>query len=335
MATINGTTGADSLVGTSNADTINGRGGNDTIRGGSGKDTITGGGGNDTFVYLATTDSPRSSNWDIITDFTKGSDRIDLTALLGTTDLAWGGTTPTANGVWYTKNGTTTSIFIDTNGAPATPEMRIDLQNTSALVLSASDFLGVRAATGAAPVITSPATFSVAENTTAVGTVTATDADSTTLTYSLVAGGDAARFSINANTGALSFVATPNFEAPADAGANNVYNVTVRVSDGTLSTTQAVAVTVTNVNDAAPTITSPAAFSIQENTTAVGTITATDADSPTITYSLVAGGDAALFSIDAGTGALRFVAAPNFEAPADAGADNVYNLTVQASDGSL
>jgi serralysin len=90
------------------------------------------------------------------------------------------------------------------------------------------------------PVITSSATASVAENTTAVMTVTATDADlpAQTLSYSIVGGADAAKFSINASTGALSFVTAPDYEAPTDAGGNNVYDVTVQVSDGTLSSTQ-------------------------------------------------------------------------------------------------
>ena len=91
------------------------------------------------------------------------------------------------------------------------------------------------------------AAINVAENTTAVTTVTATDADlpAQTLTYSIVGGADAAQFTINASTGALSFVAAPDFEAPTDAGANNVYDVIVQVSDGTLTDTQAIAVTVT------------------------------------------------------------------------------------------
>jgi Ca2+-binding RTX toxin-like protein len=67
------------------------------------------------------------------------------------------------------------------------------------------------------------------------------------VTYSLVTGGDAAAFTINPTTGALSFVAAPNFEAPTDVGANNVYNLTVQASDGTLNTTQAIAVTVSDV----------------------------------------------------------------------------------------
>ncbi len=47
----------------------------------------------------------------------------------------------------------------------------------------------------------------------------------------------------------LSFVSAPNFEAPTDNGGNNVYDVIVRVSDGSLSDTQAIAVTVNNVNE--------------------------------------------------------------------------------------
>ena len=86
------------------------------------------------------------------------------------------------------------------------------------------------------------------------------------------------KFSINATTGALSFVAAPNFEAPTDAGANNVYDVIVQVSDGTLTDTQAIAVTVTNANEA-PVITSngggaTAAVTVAENSTAVTTVVA-------------------------------------------------------------
>ncbi|WP_309680080.1 peroxidase family protein [Polaromonas sp.] len=102
------------------------------------------------------------------------------------------------------------------------------------------------------PVITSlagapTAAVSIAENTAAVTTVTATDADLDPLTYSIVGGADAARFTLNATTHALSFVTAPDFEAPTDAGPNNVYDVIVQVSDGSAVDTQAIAVTVTNV----------------------------------------------------------------------------------------
>src|SRR5207253_3737449 len=101
------------------------------------------------------------------------------------------------------------------------------------------------------------ASVSVAENSTAVTTVVATDdgENTNTLTYSIVGGADAAKFTINASTGALSFIAAPNFEAPTDAGANNVYDVTVQASDGSLVESQLLAVAGINVNEL-PTITS-------------------------------------------------------------------------------
>ena len=188
--------------------------------------------------------------------------------------------------------------------------------------------------TNTPPTITSGTAFNVAENTTAVTTVTATDPDAgTTLTYSISGGADAALFSINSSTGALTFLAAPNFEAPADAGANNVYEVQVSVSDGSIAVTQDIAVTVTNVNET-PAITSGAAFNVAENTTAVATVTATDPDAgATLTYAISGGADAALFSINATTGALTILAAPDFEAPADAGTNNVYDVQVSVSDG--
>ena len=48
---------------------------------------------------------------------------------------------------------------------------------------------------------------------------------------------------------------------------------------------------------------------------------------------LVGGPDQDKFAIDPDTGALRFVDAPDFEAPGDKGGDNVYQVIVQASDG--
>ena len=185
------------------------------------------------------------------------------------------------------------------------------------------------------PVITSSGSFSIVENTTAVTTITATDAQ--TLTYSIVGGVDLALFSINTSTGELTFIVAPDFEVLTDAGADNIYNVTVLASDGELGTTQDIVVTVTAANDNIPVITSNGSLLIVENTTAVTTVTATDVDlpAPVLTYSIAGGADSVLFSINASTGELAFITAPDFEIPTDAGADNVYNVTFQASDGTL
>ncbi|MBT6462598.1 MAG: PQQ-binding-like beta-propeller repeat protein [Opitutae bacterium] len=107
----------------------------------------------------------------------------------------------------------------------------------------------------APPVITSngggeTASISVAENQTAVTTVTVRNANmEETLFYSLPGGADRAVFSINDVTGVLSFIAPPDFEAPADVDANNTYEVQVKVSNGTLSDTQLIAVTVTDIDE--------------------------------------------------------------------------------------
>ena len=75
-----------------------------------------------------------------------------------------------------------------------------------------------------APIITSngggnTASVSIAENTTAVTTVTATDPDvGQTLSYSISGGADESKFTIDPTTGALSFITAPDFEPPTDTG---------------------------------------------------------------------------------------------------------------------
>jgi hypothetical protein len=97
------------------------------------------------------------------------------------------------------------------------------------------------------------ASVSVAENSSAVSTVIATDADAgQAISYSITGGADAARFAIDSSTGALTFATAPNFEAPADANVDNVYEVIVAATDNgnpPKSATQTLTVTVTNIAD--------------------------------------------------------------------------------------
>ena len=107
---------------------------------------------------------------------------------------------------------------------------------------------------------------------------------------------------------------------------------TYTVDDGKGGTdTATVTVTITGTNDA-PVLTASNA-TIDENTTAIDAgISATDVDSTTLTYSIAGGADAALFTIDPVTGALALINAPDYEAPADAGGDNIYDVTVAVTD---
>ena len=97
-----------------------------------------------------------------------------------------------------------------------------------------------------APAFTSAASANTAEDASGVVyTATASDADGDPLTFSISGGADASLFSIT-NDGALSFDAPPNFERPRDSGRDNVYEVTLRVSDSFQTTDLAVQITVTD-----------------------------------------------------------------------------------------
>ena len=86
--------------------------------------------------------------------------------------------------------------------------------------------------------------ISVVENQTSAFTVNATDPNGDTLTYSL-SGDDASLLSIS-NQGVVTFNTAPDFENPSDGNTDNVYKITVTVSDGSLSATANFEITVTN-----------------------------------------------------------------------------------------
>jgi hypothetical protein len=186
-----------------------------------------------------------------------------------------------------------------------------------------------------APVFSSLASVNVQENTKPVVTLQATDADlpAPTISFHITGGVDAGLFTLVGN--ALSFTNAPDFEAPTDANADNVYLVQVTASDGTGGLiVQNITVTVTGVNDNAPIFSSPSTISVPENTTTVTTVAATDKDlpTPTLTYTITGGVDAGKFTLGAGN-VLTFVTAPDYELPSDTNADNVYLVEITASDG--
>ena len=197
-------------------------------------------------------------------------------------------------------------------------------------------------AQSAAPEITSETTFTVDEGTTVVTTLTATDADADSLTWSIPTDGgdDAALFTLS-NTGGLTFTTAPDYENPADADGDNVYAVTVQVSDGTNTDMATLEVTVENVIELATEMTGPVAVSYAENrATRVATYTASsEADRAGLTWHL-SGADAEHFSIDTPPGVLRFhidpdadnpfPKLPDYEAPDDEDAKNDYEVIVLA-----
>ena len=196
-----------------------------------------------------------------------------------------------------------------------------------------------------APIITSNAgaatvTLNVPENKTAVTTITATDPNNDVLKYSVTGGADVGLFQIG-STGNLSFITAPDYEKPTDSDKNNNYQVMVTVSDGALTTSQTLNIVVKDVyENLAPVIVSYQSaatvnLSQPENQNKVADVVANDPNQEPVSYSISGGADAALFSIDAATGALNFITAPDFENPTDANKDNTYQVTTSASDGKL
>jgi hypothetical protein len=182
---------------------------------------------------------------------TLGGSALDFTSINGF-DIA--------PGVSVTTNGATASGFgfaaLTVGGVTSLYE--IDLATGAATDLGviaggAGGLAGLTLANAqSAPTITSDgahttANVAVAENTTAVTTVTAYDGDFDQVHFSISGGADAAKFAINATTGALSFIAAPDFEAPGDADADNSYVVQVTASDGSHSGSQTINVAVANV----------------------------------------------------------------------------------------
>ena len=133
--------------------------------------------------------------------------------------------------------------------------------------------------------------------------VKASDPESDTLTYSLV-GVDAGSFDIDSSSGQIKTKGPLDHESPADSGGNNVYDVTVQVTDGkdaggnadtSVDDTIGVTITVTNVNEPPEFGDASNSLVVAENTVAdtnIGDpVKASDPESDTLTYSLV-GADA-------------------------------------------
>jgi hypothetical protein len=165
-----------------------------------------------------------------------------------------------------------------------------------------------------APVISGSATSSVAENSTAVQTLSATDIEGNGLTYTVSGGADASFFDIDGTSGALSFIAARDFEDAKDNGTDNIYNVDVTVTDnGTPNKSDviSVAVNINPVNDIAPVITATQVFSIDEDAAdndGVGTVVVTDGDLGAVTnysaWTITDGNTGSVFSIDATSGVI-------------------------------
>ncbi len=220
-------------------------------------------------------------------------------------------------------NGTDTLTTISTDSA-GTP-----LSDTDATTITVSSINDAPVASNDSYTTAEDTTLTTTLATGVLGNDNDVDFDTLTVNTTPVA---------NVTNGTLVLNADGSFTYTPNSGWSGVDTFTYQITDGNGGVGQAtVTLTVVSVNDP-PVLTSvgggaTAAISLAENLTGVTTLTATDADGDPLIYSLVGGADAARFVIDATSGALSFVGAPDFENPADGGGNNVYDVQLQVSDG--
>ncbi len=156
------------------------------------------------------------------------------------------------------------------------------------LILIASSAIAVSFA--AAPTFTSTNTFSVAENTEIVGTITATVTTTASVSFAIdstTGGADAALFLIDASNDTLIFSQAADFENPNSSINSNTYNVIVTATSDGVSSTQAITIDVTNVDDV-PQHINITNSSIDENLSVreIGVLSASPTISTALTYTL-------------------------------------------------
>ena len=198
----------------------------------------------------------------------------------------------------------------------------------------------------ASPVITSngggaTAAISVSDSETFITDVQVTGAngyfEGFGVEYYFSGGSDSYLFSIDVNTGVVTFDGAFDTNNPTDVGADNVYDINVLAIDWTgASDTQAIAITVEPsasgldlAGDTNITVDSGNAFAVDLNVTGAAS---GFSEGNGVEYYFNGGQDSYLFDLNSNTGELTFSSAPDFDNPRDGNRDNVYDVGILAID---
>ena len=175
------------------------------------------------------------------------------------------------------------------------------------------------------PIIEGLSSQSVNENENIALSFTVTDPQDDDISFSL-SGIDSELFALSFDGLNASITAdAKDYEIPEDSDSNNVYLLSVNFSDDLNTTTQEVEISVSNINDNDPVLTSPSSFDVPENQNTVGTLTATDADNDDLIFS-ISSGDSSLLNVT-DDGVLTLKENANFELK------NTYTFTGAVTDG--
>ena len=321
---IDGRGGNDFIFGGAGDEIIKGGDGDDDIRPGLGRDQINGGAGSDTVRGVL-----EELNEDRIFEF--GLNDLLVIEKGGFPAL-------TAERVSFETGSIIVNIDGDGDGAAEFSfTLEGDFPDTHAVVADTGGTLEISLAPFQAPPKAVADAFSVDQEVAVFLELGANDTGPGEVFISRVAGEDVSEGSaITFESGATAFIGRNGLtylpSTAARQAGEEIFDY--QISDG-LGGTASATVTLNLSNDNQPPAFGPeVAFATPENSVAVGAVTATDPDSLDLFFALADGGaDNSLFAIDVETGAIRFLNAPDFEAPADQGGDNVYNLSLSISDG--
>ncbi len=137
-----GNDAANQLISGAGNDTVNGGAGDDAIYGGAGKDVLTGGAGKDQFLYAEASESGVGLGRDVITDFTKGEDKLALGQIGAKGFIGSAAFTGKAGEVSYHKGDGVTVVRVDVNGDRQTD---FEVELAGLFDLDASDFIDLAA----------------------------------------------------------------------------------------------------------------------------------------------------------------------------------------------
>ncbi len=171
------------------------------------------------------------------------------------------------------------------------------------------------------------ATFSVAEDETAIGTVPASDPEDDALSYAIIGGDPDALFEFDLDG---NLIVADGKSLDYETTQQHVLQVEVTDTGG-LSDAAEVTINVTDVDEAPEIITS--ALSADENQRDIGFIEASDPENEALAFALTGNGpDDDKFIIDPVSGALSFTTSPDFERPTDADGNGLYQVDVRVDD---
>ena len=241
----------------------------------------------------------------------------------GSLNVALSATDADADSLTYSLGANSAALGASISGTTLSINPTADFNGSGTLVVNVTDGEDTDSETitvtvtpvNDTPVLASIGNQTVNEESSTSITLSASDVDGDSLTYQLDSATAALGASVSGNT--LSINPTTDFTGSG--------SVTVSVSDGSLSDSETFTVTVNNINDA-PVLSAVSDLTIPEDTSTTITLTATDIDGDSLTFSAV--------SADTGVATVA-VSGSTLTVTAATANSATTTITVTVSDGTL